>query len=149
MGNTIEGYRQINGSWGQLWWNGELICEVDTFEAKITPNREDVMLAGSLDVDSKITGLKGEGSFKIKKVYSRGVMKIVKAWRAGTDPRSQLIGKLSDPDTIRKQGERVVINNAWFNELTLMQFELGQKLEREFTFGFPVSGVEYPDEIKP
>lgn len=145
----LEGFRQINGSFGQIWWDGELLVEIDSFEAKVTANREDVMMAGSLDIDSKITSLKGEGSFKIKKVYSRGVKSIVESWRNGNDIRAQLVGKLKDPDTIKGQGERVVINNVWFNEMTLMQFELGQKLEREFPFGFTVSDVEFPDEINP
>jgi hypothetical protein len=147
MANKIPGNRVITGTFGKLWWDGELIFEVESFEAKITPNREDVQMAGSLDVDSKVTNLKGEGSFKIKKVFSRGIEKLLNAWKRGEDPRSQLVGKLADPDTKGKASERVVINNVWFNELTLMQFEVGQKLEREFPFGFTPSDVEFPDLI--
>lgn len=146
MANKMSGYRQINGSWGQLWWDGELIYEVESFEAKITANREDVPMAGSLDIDSKITSLKGEGSFKVKKVFSRGIKKLLQAWKEGRDVRSQLIGKLADPDAYGS--ERVVINNVWFNEFTLMQFEMGQKLEREFPFGFTPSDVDFPDTIE-
>ncbi len=145
--SKIPGYRVINGSFGQLWWDGELIFEVSSFEAKITPSREDILMAGSLDVDSKITNLKGEGSFKIRKVFSRGVNGLLAAWKAGKDPRSQLIGKLADPDTKNKAKERVVIDNVWFNALTLMQFESGKVLEREFTFGFTPSDVDFPDTI--
>lgn len=145
MSNKIPGYRQISGSWGQLWWDGELVYEVEAFEAKITAEREDVSQAGSLDTDSKMTGLKGEGSFKVKKVFSRGVNKLLAAWKAGHDVRGQLIGKLADPDAYGS--ERCVINNVWFNELTLMQFELKQKLEREFPFGFTASDVDFPDTI--
>lgn len=143
--NKIPGYRQISGSWGQLWWDGELVYEVDSFESKITAEREDVYQAGSLDVDSKITQLKGEGSMKVKKVYSRGLIKLLDAWKKGHDIRSQFIGKLDDPDAYGS--ERVVIDNVWFNELTLMQFEMGQKLEREFPFGFTPSTVDFPDLI--
>lgn len=145
MVNKIPGYRQINGSWGQLWWDGELVYEVESFEAKLTPEREDVYQAGSLDVDSKMTALKGEGSFKVKKVFSRGINKLLDAWKNGKDVRCQLIGKLADPDAYGS--ERCVINNVWFNELTLMQFELKQKLEREFPFGFTASDVDFPDTI--
>lgn len=144
----LKGFNQINGSWGQLWWDGELIVEVESFEAKVTANREDVTIAGSLDIDSKITGLKGEGSFKIKKVYTRGINQMLERWNKGEDVRAQLVGLLADPDTVGKQKERVVINNVWFNELTLMQFEAGQKLEREFPFGFTPSDVEFPDTIE-
>lgn len=143
--NKVPGYRQIAGSWGQLWWDGELVFEVESFEAKITAEREDVLQSGSLDADSKITQLKGEGSMKVKKVYSRGIKKLLDAWKKGHDVRSQFIGKLDDPDAYGS--ERCVIDNAWFNELTLMQFELGQKLEREYPFGFTPSSVDYPDLI--
>lgn len=141
----IQGFRQISGTWGQLWWDGELIYEVEAFEAKVTPEREDVAMAGTLDVDSKITGLKGEGSFRIKKVYSRGIKKLLSAWKSGRDVRSQLVGKLADPDAYGS--ERVVINNVWFNDLTLMQFEKGP-LTREFPFGFTPSDVDFPDMIE-
>lgn len=141
----IPGYRQINGTFGEIWWDGEKVFEVLSFEAKVTPNREDVPQAGSVDIDSKMTGLKGEGSMKVKKVFSRGVIKLLDAWKKGQDPRSQLIGKLADPDAYGS--ERVVINNVWFNDLVLMQFETGQKLERDFPFGFTVSDVDFPDLI--
>lgn len=143
----IPGFRQISGSFGQIWWDGELVFEVLAFEAKLVPNREDVPQAGTLDVDSKITGLKGEGTLKIKKVFSRGIAKLLNAWKEGRDPRSQLVGKLADPDTKNRRSERVTIDNVWFNELTLMQFEAGQKLESEFPFGFTASDVRFPDTI--
>jgi len=143
----MNDFNPINGSFGSLYWNGELIAEVDSFEAKVIANREDVPMAGTLDIGSKLMSLKGEGSFKIKKVYTRGMDKMLQQWTKGIDVRSQLVGKLADPQTHRNQSERVVINNVWFNELTLMQFELGQKLEREFPFGFMASNVEYPDVI--
>lgn len=140
----IPGYRQISGNWGQVWWDGELVYELESFEAKVTTEREEVPTDGN-DIDSKITGLKGEGTLKIKKVYSRGIKKLLKAWQQGQDPRSQLVGKLADPDAYGS--ERVVINNVWFNELTLLQFEKKQKLEREFPFGFTVGDVRFPDLI--
>jgi hypothetical protein len=146
MARKVPGNRQINGRWGQIWWDGELVYEIESFEAKVVANREDVQMAGELDIESKITGLKGEGTMKVKKVYSRGLDKLVKAWTKGTDPRSQLIGKLADPDSYGT--ERVAINNVWFNEATIMQFEQGQKLEREYPFGFTPSDVTFPDLIE-
>lgn len=144
----LTGARQINGSFGELWLDGELVVEVESFEAKAIANREDVMMAGSLDVDSKITSLKGEGTMKVKKIYTRGVNKLLESWRDGIDVRSQFIGKLADPDAVGKQSERVIINNVWFNEVTLMQFEQGAKLEREYPFGFTPSDVEFRDTIE-
>lgn len=141
----LQGFRQISGSWGRLWWDGDQVFEIESFELKATPNREEIKQAGSLDVDSKITSIKCEGSFKVKKVYSRGIKKLLGDWKKGKDPRSQLTAALNDPDAFGS--ERVVIDNVWFNEMTLMQFELGTKLERTFTFGCTISDIDFPDVI--
>lgn len=142
---NIRGNNQIVGNWGQLWWNGELVYEIEAFEAKVTANREDVPIG--MDLDSKITGLKGEGSFRVKKVFSRGKQAMLNAWKKGEDVRASLVGKIKDPDAIGKQSERVSIDNVWFNELTLMQFEKGQKLEEEYPFGFTPSDADFVDTI--
>lgn len=143
---SFRGKNQLNGNHGQVWLDGELVLEIESFEAKITPNRETVIIG--MDEDSKITSLKGEGTMKVKKVYSRGKKKLLDGLKKGEDIRSKLIGKLSDPDAVGKQSERVSIDNLWFNELTLMQFEKGQKLEEEWPFGFTPSDVEYLDTIE-
>jgi len=142
---NIRGNRQINGSWGQLWWDGELVFEVESFEAKVTANRETVTIG--MDEDSKLVGLKGEGSFKIKKIFGRGKKKLLEAWKKGEDPRSTLVSKIKDPDTVGNQSERVSIDNVWFDELTLTQFEQAKKLEEEYKFGFTPSDASFMDTI--
>jgi hypothetical protein len=141
----IRGNNQVNGSWGQVWWDGELVFELETFEAKVTTEREDVSIG--MDKDSKLIGLKGEGTLKVKKVFSRGKKKLLAAWKLGEDPRSTLVGKLKDPDTIGKQSERVSIGNVWFDELTLIQFEKAKKGEDEYKFGFTPSDADFIDTI--
>lgn len=145
--NKIPGKRVINGSFGQLWWDGDLVFELSSFNAKATANREKVQMAGSLDEDSKITSLTGEGTFKVNKVFSRGLKALLDAWKKGQDPRSELMGKLKDPDTLNGGAERVVIDNVWFNELTLMDFESGKIGETEYPFGFTVSDADFLDTI--
>lgn len=141
----IRGNNQVNGTWGQVWWNGELVFELESFEAKVTANREVVTIG--MDEDSKLVGLKGEGTMKVKKIFSRGKKKILEAWKKGEDPRSTLVGKLKDPDTVGKQSERVSIGNVWFDELTLIQFEQAKKLEDEYKFGFTASDAAFIDTI--
>lgn len=145
MSNMVPGYRQINGAFGTLWWDNERIAEVLSVEAKVTANREDVLQAGSLDVDSKITSLKGEGSMKFKKVYSRGVKKLLEAWQNGKDIRSKIVVRVDDPDAYG--AEMGSVDGVWFNDLTALQFEVGQKLEREMSFGFPASQLKMKEVI--
>jgi len=141
----LRGNEQINGTWGQVWLDGELVFELDSFEAKVSANRETVTIG--MSEDSKLVGLKGEGSMKVKKVLSRGKKKLLDAWKNGEDPRSTIVTKLKDPDTIGKQSERISLGNVWFDELTLTQFELAKKLEDEYKFGFTPSDADYLDTI--
>lgn len=144
----LRGKNQWLGTYGKVWWDGEEVFEIESFEAKIKADRDDVTFADSLDSDSKIKGLKGEGKLKIKKVFSRGKRKFLEAWKSGEDVRSQLVGRVKDPDAVGKQSERIVLNNVWFDDLTLLDFELGKKMEEELSFGFTPSDVDFQDEAK-
>lgn len=144
--SQLRGNNQVSGTWGQVWWDGELIFELESFDAKVTTNRESVQVG--MDEDSKLVGFKGEGNIKVKKVYSRGKRKLLEAWKKGEDPRSTLVGKLKDPDTVGKQSERVSIGNVWFDELTLISFEKGKKIEEEYKFGFTPSDASFIDTIE-
>lgn len=143
---AMQGRHQINGTWGQLWWDGELIAEISSFEAKVTVNREDVLIG--LSNDSKMVSLTGEGTFSIKKMFSRNKKKMLDAWKKGEDIRTTLTGKVQDPDTPKKQSERVSINNVWFNELVLMQFEKGALSNEEYSFGFTPQDASFLDTIQ-
>lgn len=73
-GKKVQGNQTLTGSWAEVWVNGDKIWELSKIEAKVIANREVVQLG--YDVDSKMTGLKGELSMTIKKVYSRYLEKI-------------------------------------------------------------------------
>lgn len=147
MAEKLDGRRQLNGKHAKLWWDGELIFEVENFETKAVANREEVSMIGSMDVDSKVMSITGEGSMTLKHVYSRGVRKLLDAWKKGIDPRSTLTGLKDDPDAVGGQKERITINNVWFNEVTLLSFESGALGTREYPFGFTVSDVDIQETI--
>lgn len=146
MSTKHRGNRRWGGNWGQLWWDGELLFEIQKFESKVTAEREDVYI--EQDVDTKITGLKGEGTILIKRVINRNVRKYLEAWNRGEDPRAQLIGKIADPDAVNKQEERISFDNVWFNEVTLMNFEKGKVVEAEYPFGFTPSDVRFLNSVE-
>lgn len=145
---VLEGRRVLNGKHAKLWWDGELIFEVESFEAKVVANREEVNIGGTMDIDSKLMSLTGEGSMTLKKVYSRGIKKLLEAWKKGEDPRSTLTGLKDDPDAIGGQKERVTISNVWFNEFILLAFDRGELGESEFPFGYTVSSVDVQETIE-
>ena len=142
---AIRGYNQVSGSWGQFWYDGVLVMEVKSFEAKVTANREEIQIG--MSKDSKLTSLSGEGTYSVYKVYTRGKKKVLEAWKKGKDPRSTLVGKIKDPDSPGGQGERVTIDNVWLNELILLQFEKGTPCEEEYSFGFTPEDASFVDII--
>lgn len=142
----IPGQRVISGSKGQIWINGEPIAEVKSIESKATLNRETVQMAGSIDEDSKIMSVTCEGSFIVNKVYTRE-REFVEAMQKGIDTRFQLFVTLDDADAFGR--ESVQLDNCWFTELTIAQFEVGTILEREFPFGHTFSDIKYSESITP
>ncbi len=142
---TIRGNRILSGTYAEVWVDGEKIFEVSKIELKVTANREDVQIG--LDVDSKITGLKGEGSYVVKKVYTRAKA-VLEKWKKGSDVRVQIIAKLQDPDAVNGQIERWSVDNVWHNELPVVNWEKGGIVEEEVSIGFTPSDLTNLDEIK-
>ena len=145
MSENIRGNRTITGAYGELWLDNEKVSELKSVEAKITAERKDVQLG--ISVDSKITGLKGEGTIKVFKVYTRG-KKILENWIKGKDVRSRIVTSIKDPDSLKGQEERVSIDNVWFDSIELAKFERGEIVEEEIPFGFTPSDVKYENVIK-
>ena len=145
MSENIRGNRTISGAYGELWLDNEKVAELKSIEGKITAERADVQLG--ISVDSKITGLKGEGTVTIYKVYTRG-KKILENWVKGKDVRSRIVTSIKDPDSLKGQEERVSIDNVWFNSIDLVKFSRGEIVEEEIPFGFTPSDVKYENAIK-
>lgn len=140
-----RGRRRWNGNHGKVWWDGVLLFEISKFECKVTADREDVIIGNSKD--SKIISLTGEGTITIKSVINRNIKAYLEAWKAGHDPRANIVGLLEDPDMVDGQKERCSIDNVWFNELTLMTFEKGQVVEKEFPFGFTPEDATFIESV--
>lgn len=140
-----RGRRRWNGSHGRVWWDGEMLFEIAKFEAKVTADREDVLIGNSKD--SKIVSLTGQGSFTIKSVINRNINRYLEEWKNGHDPRATLVGLIDDPDAVEGQKERCILDNVWFNELLLMAFEKGQVVEKEFTFGFTPEDAAFVETV--
>lgn len=146
MAGKFNGSNVINGTHGQFWWDGELVAEGASFEAKISLDREEIVIGR--DKDSNLTTMTGEGTMKFDKVYSRGKKRYLEAYKRGEDPRGELMGQLKSPNAIGKQTETIILRNVWLNEIPLMSFEKGGKIEEEISFGFTPSDSDMPDEIK-
>ena len=130
--SKLRGNRTLTGTWGEIWVDGVRIAELSKIEIKVTANREDVQL--DMDVDSKMTGIKGEFTLTIKKAYTR-YNQVLESWKKGVDLRSQIITK------------RYSIDNCWYNDLPMVAYEKGGLIEEEATGGFTPSDMVNLDAI--
>lgn len=144
MSETIRGNRFLAGTWAECWFNGIRILEMNKINIKITFNREDIQVG--LDVDTKITGQKGEGTLGINKVYTR-FEDVRQEIARGHDPRGTIITKLKDPDAVGGQTERYQIGNIALTELGL-EYEKGSVVKQEVPFSFTPSDMINLDAVQ-
>lgn len=137
--------RVINGTFGEVWLDGDKVAECYGLEAKVEFEKEEIAMCGQLGVDTKIMGYKGTGSLKMHKMNSRMMLKLSDKVKAGTNPRLQILSALKDPAA--DGGERVLIKDAAFDDLTLAGWEAKNKGEVECPFTF--TDWELLDTIQP
>lgn len=142
--DNVKGNKVLSGAWAEVYWNGLKVALLKKIEFKITVNRDDVQIG--LDVDSKITGVKGEGTLAIQKVYT-SFENIKQEVLKGRDPRGTIIAKLQDPDAVGGQTERYQISNVALGEFA-KSWEVGAKVEEEYPFTFTPTDMILLDQIK-
>lgn len=135
--------RVINGSWGELIIDGELIDEVTKFEATITLEFTDVAMCGTLAKGKKITGMTCEGSLTLNKLSSYFIKKLNDNMKAGKTTKCKIIASISDPDA--DGDERIIIKDAEFSKLILANW--GSQTLGEESYDFTFTDWELVDII--
>lgn len=130
----INAERIMNGTFGEVWLDGDLVSECYGLEARVEIEKEDVPVCGKLGTDTKMMGYKGTGSLKMHKANSRMMIKLSAKIKAGENPRLQVLSALKDPAAFG--AERVIIKDACFDDLTLVNWEAKVKGEVECPFTF-------------
>ena len=129
---ALDTRKVINGTHGSLWINDQEVSEVKSFQVKAEFQKEEVKIAGQMATDTKYMGYSVKGSLSLHKVNSRMIRFISNSIKAGKEPRFTLIGKLADPDA--DGVERIVVKNVSFDDLTLMDWEVGAIGQSEHPF---------------
>lgn len=130
----IKGEQVINGTYGELWLDGDKVAEVTGLEAKVTVNKEDITICGRTGTDTKMMGYKGTGTVKLYKTTSRMILKLSDSIKQGINPRFQILSALKDPAALG--AERILIKDAAFDDLTLANWAANTKGEVECPFTF-------------
>ena len=61
---AVETKRIMNGTFGELWLDGDYVGEAYKAQAKVEFNKEEIKQCGTFFTDNKLVGCKGTGSFR-------------------------------------------------------------------------------------
>ena len=96
MATNVTSDRVLNGSYGQLWLDGDLMAEVYGLDAQLEVLKQEVPMCGtSAGVGKKFTGWNGTGSLRFNKVSSTFSKRQAEAIKEGVPLVSTIISKLN------------------------------------------------------
>ena len=144
MARTIDSAKRvINGTYGEIWIDGEKIAECTACRMVVAKNKETINLCGQFMSDTKATSGNGTGSLTLYHVDS-GLAQKLADLQSGIDRRFTVISKLKDPDSWG--AERVAVYNVSFDDLTLADWQAATV--GTVTAAFTFSRYELLDRIE-
>ena len=138
--------RVLRGSFARLWIGDHPVAEAEHIRLEITFLRTDVQIG--MDIDSKITGFRGEGYLRLQQVYSR-FFDIAAQAREGRDVRLTITTALTDPDSADGQEEIYTLEGVALTKLPLVDYTTGQVNRQEIRFRFAPSQLRQVSCILP
>lgn len=141
----MDGKDVINGTWGEVWLDGEKLSECYALQAKVTLEKSDINMCGKMAKAHKVTGTDGKGTLKLHKVNSRIIIKVSDNIKKGKETVCTVVSKLADPDSFG--AERVVIKDMTIDELTLADWEARKNGDESIPFTF--TDWDFLDLIRP
>jgi len=124
----------INGTWGEMWLDGNYMAEVTALQAKVTLTKTAVNICRQLVAGQKVTGMELKGTVKLNKVSSAFIANNSDDIKAGIMPEHTIISNLADPQSLG--AERIVLTGVKFDELTLVDWEAKKNGEESVGFTF-------------
>lgn len=130
---TVSANRVLSGSFAEIWVDGSRIAEASGIQLTVKMQRSDVQIG--MDVDSKVTGWKGEGQLRLRQVFSR-FFEVVEGAAEGRDVRVTITTALKDPDSMNGEEERYSVDHVALDSLPLVNYASGKVNEQVITFRF-------------
>ena len=124
----------INGTWGEVWIDGQYMAQANGLEATIEIDYEDVNKVGSLATYKKMTGYNGSGSVKLSHISSYFIDKLSENTKKGKMTTCTIISKLQDPDALGC--ERIQLSGVNFDGITLANWANKELVEEDVSFTF-------------
>ena len=130
---SLSANRVLSGSFAEVWVDGSRIAEASAIQLTVQLIRTDVQIG--MDVDSKITGWRGEGQLRLRQVFSR-FFEVVENAAQGRDVRVTITTALKDPDSMNGEEERYSVDNVALDSLPLVNYATGKVNEQVIPFRF-------------
>lgn len=124
----------MNGTFGELWIDGDYMAQITEFKATVTLDKTEINMVKKLQKQNKVTGMTCKGSLKMNKISSYMINKLNEDMKNGKQTVCTIISKLADPDA--NGTERITIKDAVFDELILADWAAKKMGEETYNFTF-------------
>ncbi len=126
--------RVLHGNEGTAWFNGKKLTTLQSIEAKVAADYEDINNCGDQATYRIYNGYSGEGTFTALKIDSDVLSLLGDAYQTGEMPTITIITALTQKGT--NKVERVALSDVTIDEFYLAKFEKKSKIEEEVPFKF-------------
>nr|DAL81566.1 MAG TPA: tail tube protein [Caudoviricetes sp.] len=126
--------RVLHSNQGNMWFNGKRLSTLQSVEAKVTGDFEEVNNCGDPATYRIYNGYSGEGTFTMLKIDSEVLKLMADAFQTGEMPTMTIITALEQKGT--NKVERIAYRDVTIDEMYLAKFEKKSKIEEEVPFKF-------------
>lgn len=134
MAEEFNSQQVMSGTQGEVWINDKYMAQVTAFKAETNLTKEEVNQVKKMAKQYKVTGWEGKGNVKMNHISSFFLNLMAENIKNARQTTCTIVGKLDDPDAIG--AERVVIRDATFDKMTLMDWEAKKLAQDDYDFTF-------------
>ncbi|WP_370833679.1 phage tail tube protein [Acidaminococcus sp.] len=134
MAEAMDAQQVMSGTEGEVWIDGKYMAQVTAFKAVVNLEKVEVNQVKVRGKKYKPTGWDGKGNVKLNHMSSFFIDLMADNIKKGHQTKVTILAKLDDPDAIGE--ERVVIRDATFDKLTLMDWQAKKLVEDDYDFTF-------------
>ncbi len=134
MAESFDAQKVMSGTHGEVWIDDRYMAQVTGFKAEVNLIKEEVHQVKRMGKQYKVTGWEGKGNVKMNHMSSFFINLMADNIKNAHQTVVTIMVKLGDPDAIGS--ERIVIRDATFDKLTLMDWQAKKMTEDDYDFTF-------------
>lgn len=134
MAEAFNSQQVMSGTQGEVWINDKYMAQVTAFKAEVNLTKEEVNQVKKMAKQYKVTGWEGKGNVKMNHMSSFFLNLMAENIKNARQTVCTIVAKLDDPDAIG--AERVVIRDATFDKMTLMDWEAKKLTQDDYDYTF-------------